>query len=94
MHNNENDTPLDLVFDYVQNAGEFIQNLFDKNVTKESGNDTNSFLKSINFKYSILNPRSGGSKGEIKVSFKRTLTYCETPCTKKCVNLGVKFCSC
>ena len=59
-----------MIFDYVQNAGEFLQKLFDKNVTKETGNDTNSWVKSINFKYSILNPRSGGSKGEVKVSFK------------------------
>ena len=71
VRNNEDDTPLDLIFDFVQNAGEFIEKLFDKNVVKKSGNDTNAWLKSINFKYTILNPRSGGSKGEVKVRLKR-----------------------
>ena len=62
--NARNETPLDLIFQLVQNPGAFLLNIFDQNIEKLSKMEENSFLR---FHYHIFNPRSGGRRGERKV---------------------------
>ena len=66
--NEENETPLDLIFQLVQMPGQFLLNIFDHNVEKLSEKDENSLFRSeFKFNYHIFNPWSGGRKGERKV---------------------------
>ena len=48
-------TPLDMIFQNVQNPGEFLQTLFDKNITIDDGVTGFCRAKKIAFNYNILN---------------------------------------
>ena len=69
--NNKEETPLDLIFKYVQNPGEFITKLFDRSIEKKfPDKDSEHIAKSFTFKYNILNPKSGKRRGAGNVSLK------------------------
>ena len=69
------ETPLDLIFQHVQSPGEFLLRIFEKSVKKFNQNrdgrmdETEDNIetdkgKRFSFDYSVLNPRSGGVRGE------------------------------
>ena len=77
--NNKKETPLDLIFQHVQNPGDFLVSLFEKKVLRKGGQDIDlkngsneendseaDNRKGFCFDYRILNPRSGGAAGEVK----------------------------
>ena len=70
LNNNNGITPLDLIFNNVQDPGSFLEKFFIKNTVNEAAhtiNDTRSFC----FKYNILNPNSGRKRGAGKVNLKK-----------------------
>lgn len=76
--NKARETPMDLIFQHVQNPGDFLISLFEKNILKQGGKEIvvseteteteEDNRKRFSFDYGILNPRSGGLAGEIKDS--------------------------
>ena len=68
MNNNFGKTPLDLIFNNVQDPGSFIEKFFIKNTVNEMGQDV-ADTRSFCFKYDFLNPKSGRKRGAGKVKF-------------------------
>eukprot|EP00092_Neocalanus_flemingeri_P007478 GFUD01008075.1.p1 GENE.GFUD01008075.1~~GFUD01008075.1.p1 ORF type:complete len:850 (+),score=222.46 GFUD01008075.1:59-2608(+) len=79
--NDKRETPMDLIFEHVQNPGDFLVSLFEKNVLRQGGRNIDlkdasneekdseeDNRKRFCFDYRILNPRSGGGAGEVKDS--------------------------
>lgn len=65
--NNNGITPLDLIFNNVQDPGSFFEKFFIKNTVNEAAHDIND-TRSFCFKYNILNPNSGRKRGAGKVN--------------------------
>ena len=57
MINKKRQTPLDLIFDHVQNPGDFLRTLFDKNTIREDEMRGGNRTKKISFNYNIFNPK-------------------------------------
>lgn len=74
LKNSFGKTPLDLIFNNVQDPGSFLENFFIKNTVNEVAQDV-ADTRSFCFKYDILNPKSGRKRGAGKVKSNENLNY-------------------